>query len=188
MKPHSREIGYHNDRIALKFDRHLGRTTAEGPVKCQSDWKSLNPNLEMRRPFPIICWRSAHRRKSDPACECISVISTFTLLSIYLHLKKHRIEYKINCVERVWILWSTNFACNVYHYQLWCWNQNIPVEYGLYQVYRGLGSLRRLVISRHGSEYTVCNVNPSSMGNNFIFYLPVSSWFWEIIGNANIIL
>ena len=41
----SREIGCYFDRIALKFDRHLGSAAAEVPVKFQSDWQSLNPNL-----------------------------------------------------------------------------------------------------------------------------------------------
>ena len=35
----------YNDRIALKFDRHLDSTAAEMPVKFQSVWKSLNMNL-----------------------------------------------------------------------------------------------------------------------------------------------
>ena len=45
----SREIGYYNDRIALKFDRHLGSGAAEVPVKFQSDGTSLNPNLAASR-------------------------------------------------------------------------------------------------------------------------------------------
>ena len=44
-KSRSREIGCYDYRTALKFDRHLGSAAAEGPVKFQSDWKSLNPNL-----------------------------------------------------------------------------------------------------------------------------------------------
>ena len=36
---------FYNDHIALKCDRHLGSAAAEMPVKFQSDWKSLNPNL-----------------------------------------------------------------------------------------------------------------------------------------------
>ena len=35
------EIGS-NDPIAPKFDRHLGSTAADVPVKFQSDWKNLN--------------------------------------------------------------------------------------------------------------------------------------------------
>ena len=34
-----------NDRIALKFDRHLGTAAVELPVKFQNDWKMLSPNL-----------------------------------------------------------------------------------------------------------------------------------------------
>ena len=45
MKTRSHEIGCYNDCIRLKFDRHLGSTAAEVPVKFQSDWKSLNLNL-----------------------------------------------------------------------------------------------------------------------------------------------
>ena len=42
-------IGCYNDCIALKFDRHFGSTATEVPVKFQSDWKSLNPNLAASR-------------------------------------------------------------------------------------------------------------------------------------------
>ena len=38
VKSRSREIGCYNDRIALKFDSHLGSAA-------QSDWKSVNANL-----------------------------------------------------------------------------------------------------------------------------------------------
>ena len=41
----SREIGCFNDRIALKFDRHLDCAAANVSVKFQIDWKSLNPIL-----------------------------------------------------------------------------------------------------------------------------------------------
>ena len=47
VKSRSREFGFY--RIALKFDRHLGSTAAEVPVKFLSDWKSLNPNLAASR-------------------------------------------------------------------------------------------------------------------------------------------
>ena len=43
-KYRSRESRYNNDRIAVKCDSHLDSSTAEVPVKFQSDWKSLNPN------------------------------------------------------------------------------------------------------------------------------------------------
>ena len=41
----SREIGCYNDRVALKFCRHPDKAAAEIPVKFQSDWKSVKPNL-----------------------------------------------------------------------------------------------------------------------------------------------
>ena len=49
VKSRSHEIGCYNDCFALKFDRHLGSTTAKVPVKFQSDWKRLNPNLAASR-------------------------------------------------------------------------------------------------------------------------------------------
>ena len=54
VKSRSREIGCYNDHIALKFDRHLGSVAAEVPVKFQSDWKSLNPNLAASRLHKIL--------------------------------------------------------------------------------------------------------------------------------------
>ena len=41
----SDEIGCYDDRITLKFDRHLGSAAAKVSVKFQSDWKSLKLNL-----------------------------------------------------------------------------------------------------------------------------------------------
>ena len=49
VKSRSREIECYNDRFAMKFDRHLGSAAAVLPVKFQSDWKSLNPNLPASR-------------------------------------------------------------------------------------------------------------------------------------------
>ena len=45
MKSRSRGIWCFNDRIALKFDRHLGSTAVEVLVKFQNIGKSLNSNL-----------------------------------------------------------------------------------------------------------------------------------------------
>ena len=49
VKPRGREIGCYNDRIALHFDRQLDSDAAEVPVKFQSDWKLLSPNLGASR-------------------------------------------------------------------------------------------------------------------------------------------
>ena len=35
--------------VALKFVRHLGNAADEVPIKFQSDWKSLNPDLAAAR-------------------------------------------------------------------------------------------------------------------------------------------
>ena len=50
----SRVIGCCNNRIALKFDRHLGSGAAEVPVKFQSDWKSSSVNLVASRLCEIL--------------------------------------------------------------------------------------------------------------------------------------
>ena len=44
-KSRSHENECYDDRNDLKLDRHLDSTAVEVPVKFQSDWKSLNPNL-----------------------------------------------------------------------------------------------------------------------------------------------
>ena len=49
VKSRSHEIGTLNCRIALKFDRHIGSTAAEVPVKFQSDRIILNTNLAASR-------------------------------------------------------------------------------------------------------------------------------------------
>ena len=53
-KSRNRDIGCYNCRTALKLDRHLGSAATEGPVKFQSDWKSLNPNLATSRLYVIL--------------------------------------------------------------------------------------------------------------------------------------
>ena len=42
------------DRIAIKFDGHLGSAAAEVPVKFRSDWTSLNQNLTASRLHEIL--------------------------------------------------------------------------------------------------------------------------------------
>ena len=44
----SHEIQCYNDRVALKFDRHLGSSTADMRVKFQSDWKRLTQISRLR--------------------------------------------------------------------------------------------------------------------------------------------
>ena len=48
VKTRSRDIGCYNDRVLLKFDRHLG-SAADVLVKFQSDWKSVHMNLAASR-------------------------------------------------------------------------------------------------------------------------------------------
>ena len=48
------KVGCNNDRITLKFDRHLGSAAANVPVKLQSDWRSLTPNLAVSRLHEIL--------------------------------------------------------------------------------------------------------------------------------------
>ena len=53
-KSASCDIGCCKDRIALKFDRHLGSVVAEVPFKFQGVWKSLNLNLVVSRLHKIL--------------------------------------------------------------------------------------------------------------------------------------
>ena len=55
-KSRSHEFGYYNDRIVLKFDRHLGCGAAEVPVNFQSGWKSLNPTLAASKLRETLWW------------------------------------------------------------------------------------------------------------------------------------
>ena len=50
----SHEFGCYDDRIALKYDRHLGSAAAAVPVKFHRDWKSLKPNLIASRLHEIL--------------------------------------------------------------------------------------------------------------------------------------
>ena len=54
VKSRSHEIGTLNCRIALKFDRHIGSTASEVPVKFQSDRTILNTNLAASRLYEIL--------------------------------------------------------------------------------------------------------------------------------------
>ena len=42
VKSRSRAIGCYDDRIAVKFGRHLGSAAADVPVKFHCDWKRIN--------------------------------------------------------------------------------------------------------------------------------------------------
>ena len=53
MKSRSTKIGFYNDRIVLKFDRHLG-SAADMLVKFHSDWKRLNPKFAASRLHEIL--------------------------------------------------------------------------------------------------------------------------------------
>ena len=53
MKSQSREIGL-NHHITLKFDRYIGSSTTELPVKFQSVHIILNTNLVASRPSTIL--------------------------------------------------------------------------------------------------------------------------------------
>ena len=67
MKTRSREIGCYYIRVALNFNRYLGRATAEVPVKFQSDWKSLKLNLAASRLHDILQHRLMN---GGPALWC----------------------------------------------------------------------------------------------------------------------
>ena len=54
VRSRSHKIGTFNCRIALKFDRHIGSTAAEVPVKFQSDRTILNTNLAASRLYEIL--------------------------------------------------------------------------------------------------------------------------------------
>ena len=48
------EIGCYNDRITLKFERHLRSHAGDVPVKFQNELKSLNPTLAASRLYEIL--------------------------------------------------------------------------------------------------------------------------------------
>ena len=73
VKSRSREIGCYNDRIALKFDRHLGSGAAEVPVKFHSNWPE-KPNVESR----------GFETSRDLVVRRPSAYSEYTL-SVWLH-------------------------------------------------------------------------------------------------------
>ena len=54
MKSRSRETGWFNDRITVKFDRHFDSATSGVPVKFKSDSKGLNQNLAASRIHEIL--------------------------------------------------------------------------------------------------------------------------------------
>ena len=54
VKSRSHEIGTLNCHITLKFDRHIGSTAAEVPVKFQGDRTILNANLAASRLYEIL--------------------------------------------------------------------------------------------------------------------------------------
>ena len=63
-----REIGSLNYRIALKFDRHVGSTAAEVPVKFQSDRTILHTNLAASRLCEILQLDVLSDIETSPRC------------------------------------------------------------------------------------------------------------------------
>ena len=89
-KSRSREIRYHNDRIVRKFDSNFGSTAAKDPVKCQSDWKRLNPNLKASRLHDI--W---HNRK-------MTYINVKWRLQQLPQAGRWKIQYPMIFVVKIW--------------------------------------------------------------------------------------
>ena len=54
VKSRSHEIKCYNDRITIRFDRHLDGVATEVPGKFQSDQKRLNTNLTASRLHEIV--------------------------------------------------------------------------------------------------------------------------------------
>ena len=89
MKSRNREIVGLDYGIALKFNRHLGSTAVEVPVKFQSDRTIINTN----RDFASSCNKTSYHVKTgrgwhDPSNDSKAIISTekSTLLRMLVHL------------------------------------------------------------------------------------------------------
>ena len=54
VKSRIHEIGCYHNIIALKLCRHFDSPVTDVPVKCQSDWESLNPKLAASRLHEIM--------------------------------------------------------------------------------------------------------------------------------------
>ena len=88
MKSRSREIGCYNDGIALKFDRHLGSTTAEVPVKQNSE--RLEKSKPESRGFETV-----HARSYGNTSICLV---NWGPVSLHLHWIK-----QVKCLWRTWL-------------------------------------------------------------------------------------
>ena len=81
VKSQSRKIGCNSGRIVLKFERHLGSAAAEVPIKIQSDWTGVKPNLAASR----LCGKTSYSvvNRSPGSIGLVGFFGTaFSILSL----------------------------------------------------------------------------------------------------------
>ena len=66
-KSRSREIGWYDTSIALRFDKHLDSATAEWPAYFQNDWKSL-AGLQTSQVLAVRRLTACEQRPSQAFC------------------------------------------------------------------------------------------------------------------------
>ena len=128
VKSRIREIVCYNDRIVLKFDRHLGSAAAKVPVIFQSDWKYLNINLGLRcftRSWGKTSVRLVNRGpalseilgKIWLACDCATRHSDVRLINVCCSttIIGHMYNYSWLSWRYIWSLLTSFDACETLH-------------------------------------------------------------------------
>ena len=80
-----REIDCYIDSIAMTFERHLGSAAAEVPLKFQSDWNCLNPNLAASGDIAVrrlTAWRIETQRLDLNTLICVQNYDPYTMKTI----------------------------------------------------------------------------------------------------------
>ena len=110
VKSRSHEIGTLNCRIALKFDRHIGSTAAEVPVKFQNDRTNLNTNLAASRLYEILRKElfsdieTGPRSLVEQTVECCSIF----------HFKDTSHEYRCKIFQNHWMgCWHLSLSITI---------------------------------------------------------------------------
>ena len=96
-----------------EIDRHLGSCAAEVPVKFQSDWKSLNPNLAASRLHKILQYDVRPLSEYRPWSELmknwvnwVSVISRAISIQVqYMLSYQDRISYDKDKTAMIYTLY-----------------------------------------------------------------------------------
>ena len=167
MKSRSHEIGTLNCCIALKFDRHIGSTAAEVPVKFQSDRTILNTNLAASRLYEILRKEVFSDIETGPCVRCPSHMKC-------LYMNGHAAKCTTKCMNKSFPVFPQLQICiylDLFHIKMW---NCIPIA--VFLIFSG-DSAVVLDVKVWNSKLRLCNMLPYG-------YLRAHMWNQKLMEKA----